>query len=230
MDEAEFDLTLARPSYDSHQTSESAASKRLRSSVAELVLETTAESIWLIDAQARTTFVNRRMARLLGYTEEEMIGRPIFDFLPQSRWETAKHNLQHRKHGREGREELELIRKDGTRVWVIGSANPIFDRDGQYAGALALLGDLTPQKERERLLKKQIIDLRARLAGRVGAGNAVRADRSAEEAGMREPFRTALVMAAYGTLLAVVAIGTAGGVISALAHRSETSPEDDSGV
>lgn len=56
---------------------------------------------------------------------------------------------------------MELIRKDGTRIWIIGSANPVFDRNGEYAGALALLGDLSPQKERERLLQKQMDDLRS---------------------------------------------------------------------
>ena len=68
-------------------------SERLRRAVGRLVLETTAESIWLIDVAARTTFVNRRMASLLGYTVEEMIGRPIFDFLDRSRWQIAEQNL-----------------------------------------------------------------------------------------------------------------------------------------
>ena len=103
------------------------------------------------------------MASLLGYTVEEMIGRPIFDFLDRARWQVAEQNLRRRKLGIEDRQELELIRKDGTRVWIIGSANPVFDRNGEYAGALALLGDLSPQKERERLLQKQIEDLRAQL-------------------------------------------------------------------
>src|SRR4051812_39481295 len=44
----------------------------LRRLVASLVLENAAEGIWLIDADARTTFVNSRIADLLGYTEEEM--------------------------------------------------------------------------------------------------------------------------------------------------------------
>ncbi|HXJ22859.1 MAG TPA: PAS domain S-box protein [Polyangia bacterium] len=180
--------------------------ERLRRSVADLVLETTAESIWLIDARARTTFVNRRMASLLGYTEEEMIGRPIFEFLDRSRWQAAEENLRKRQQGIEDRREVELIRKDGTRIWVIGSANPVFDRNGQYAGALALLGDLSPQKERERLLQRQVDHLRARVA--------------------EQPLRTAVVMGVLATFLAMVAVTTAGAVVGAALARSRR-PSDE---
>ena len=60
------------------------ASETLRRIVADLVLETTAEGIWLIDTEARTTFVNRRLADLLGYSEEEMLGKADL-FLHRSR-------------------------------------------------------------------------------------------------------------------------------------------------
>jgi PAS domain S-box-containing protein len=224
----DLDLSLRPLRQTPSQTSEPPSAKRLRRSVADLVLETTAESIWLIDAEARTTFVNRRLARLLGYTEEEMIGRPIFDFLDKARWETARQNLQSRKRGRESRDEVELLRKDGTRVWVITSANPVFDHNGEYAGALAILGDFMPQKERERLLQKQITDLRARLAGRLGVRSASRdvPPADAEPARVREPFRTALVMATFGTLFATVAVATAGGVVSSLLAQSRKTTQD----
>jgi len=47
--------------------------------------------------------------------------------------------------GVEDRQEVELIRKDGTHVWIIEWANPVFDRSGQYAGALALLEPVTAE-------------------------------------------------------------------------------------
>ena len=202
-------------------------SERIRHAVGSLVLETTAESIWLIDAAARTTFVNRRMASLLGYTVEEMIGRPIFDFLDRARWQLAEQNLRRRKLGIEDRQELELIRKDGTRVWVIGSANPVFDRNGEYAGALALLGDLSPQKERERLLQKQIEDLRAQLSERIRSRNPSRgAASSTETRGYDEPFRTIVVVGVLGTLLATVAVTTVGALLSAAFAKSDTRADE----
>jgi PAS domain S-box-containing protein len=172
----------------------------LRRKVADLVLEHAAEGIWLIDADARTTFVNRRAADLLGYTEEEMIGEHVFAFIDRERWPTADRNLKRREFGIEERLEVELRRKDGTRVWTIGSATPIFDRDGAYAGTLAVFGDLTAQKQRERRLRARIDDLTA------GAASLE------EEAPYREPFRTAIVIATCSTFVATVALVAAGAV------------------
>src|SRR5260370_8059276 len=45
------------------------------------IVETAYEGIWVIDAQDLTTFVNPRMAEMLGWTVDEMVGRPLFHFL-----------------------------------------------------------------------------------------------------------------------------------------------------
>ena len=45
------------------------------------MVETAWEGVWQIDAEHRTTFVNRRMADMLGYTREELAGRPVTDFV-----------------------------------------------------------------------------------------------------------------------------------------------------
>lgn len=195
----------------------------VRAAVAKLVLETTAEGVWLIDAQDRTTFVNRRLADLLGYAEDEMVGQSVFAFLDPTRWPIAKENLQKRRRGIEDRQEVELIRKDGTRVWVIGSANPVFDGSGSYAGTLALLGDLTSQKERERRLQSQVDELTARLAR---ASRALGSHRI-EPPPYREPFRTAIVLGTYGTLMTTVAVVTVGAVLSsALGVLRRQAPEE----
>jgi PAS domain S-box-containing protein len=41
------------------------------------IIETTPDGIWTIDAESRTTFVNRRMAEMLGYTVDEMMDQPL---------------------------------------------------------------------------------------------------------------------------------------------------------
>jgi PAS domain S-box-containing protein len=196
-------------------------SETLRRLVADLVLETTVEGIWLIDAQARTTFVNRRLADLLGYSEEEMIGEPIFSFIDRARWPAAERNLQRRALGIEDRQEVQLMRKDGSSVWVLGSANPVFDRNGAYMGSLALLGDLTTQKDREHELRAQLGDLREPPVVR-GPAPVVSAGSPGP---YREPFRTAVVVATYGTLLATIAILTTGAVLGALLGAKPKPPE-----
>lgn len=44
------------------------------------IVETSQEGIWEIDSETCTTYVNQRIAEMLGYTPEEMLGRKIRSF------------------------------------------------------------------------------------------------------------------------------------------------------
>jgi PAS domain S-box-containing protein len=177
------------------------------------VLDTMTEGIWLIDAEARTTFANKRLADLLGYTEAEMIGKPVFAFVGPERRPITEKNLTLRQLGLEDRQEVQLVRKDGSRVWALGSANPVFDANGAYVGALAVVVDLTAQKQREQGLRARVANLEARAA----------ADRAPA---YREPFRTAVVLAACGGFVATVAMATVAAVAGALFGAPPTVPGD----
>jgi PAS domain S-box-containing protein len=200
-----------------------AGAMALRRMVAQLVLDTSCEGIWLIDVQARTTFVNRAAAELLGYSEDEMLGMTIFEFMDEDRRAPARENLMRRQRGVEDRQELKLRRKDGTSVWVIGSANPVYDRDGRYAGALGLFGDLAPQKEREHRLRGEIDELRRQLAkldvAKERTREAPRATTPAEASPYREPFRTAIVLGTLGSLVAGTVILAAGSIFGGLLRK-----------
>jgi PAS domain S-box-containing protein len=192
-------------------------SAALRRMVAELVLDTTNEGIWLIDAQARTTFANRHVAELLGYGEGEMIGLPIFAFMDEARRPIAEQNLLRRQRGIEERQAVRLMRKDGSPLWVLASANPVYDRNGRYAGSLALLGDLTAQKKIEQGLRDRIEALHR-------DGKAAR--RVADQASpFREPFRSAIVLGVCGTFLATVALLTVGSVVHAVLRPAASAGE-----
>ena len=203
-------------------------SAALRRMVAGLVLDTTNEGIWLIDTQARTTFVNRHAAELLGYTEEEMIGMKVFAFMDAERRPVAEQNLLRRQRGIEERQAVKLRRKDGTAIWVLASANPVYDREGRYAGSLALLGDLTDQKTTEQHLRSRVEDLRKRLLaltlerGRPAGAPRVAAD---EPAPFREPFRSAIILGVCGTFLATVALLTAGSVVQTVLRPGAPTDE-----
>ena len=44
-------------------------------------MESSFAGIWSIDSELRTNFVNARMAEMLGYSPQEMLGRTLYDFL-----------------------------------------------------------------------------------------------------------------------------------------------------
>jgi PAS domain S-box-containing protein len=117
------------------------------------IVETAQEGIWTIDAEARTSFVNPKMAAMLGYAPEEMLGRPLLDFM-DAEWRThAAERLALRRDGVAEEHEFKFLRKDGSILWASLAATPIRDADGTYAGALAMVRDITEHHEAETLLR-----------------------------------------------------------------------------
>ncbi|MCD6286160.1 MAG: PAS domain S-box protein [Anaerolineae bacterium] len=114
------------------------------------------EGIWVIDKDSNTTFVNPSMVKMLGYTADEMIGRHLFSFMDERGVEIAARNVERHKQGIAQQHDFEFLRKDGKRVIVAMATAPIVDGDGDYAGAIAGVMDITErvrtEKERERLL------------------------------------------------------------------------------
>jgi PAS domain S-box-containing protein len=118
------------------------------------LMGTAHEGIWALDADDCTTFVNARMAEMLGYRPDEMLGRPVYDFLAAEHGRTiARARLAARREGVSDSRELRFLRSDGAEIWAILSGSPLFDEDGQYAGALDMLVDITDRKRREQALR-----------------------------------------------------------------------------
>jgi PAS domain S-box-containing protein len=110
------------------------------------IVETAYEGIWKVNAEFGTSFVNRRMAELLGYTAEEMLGRPLFDFLFESDIEQKRSDLQRRRWGVSEQLEARYRKKDGSVLWARVATSPIIGEDGAFEGALAMVSDITEQK------------------------------------------------------------------------------------
>jgi PAS domain S-box-containing protein len=118
------------------------------------IVETANEGIWVIDDQFKTTFVNRIMADMLGYSEDEMIGRIITDYMVED--ELADQNLRmtRRQKGESENYERTYRKKDGTLVWAIVSASPLINEKGAFIGSFAMLTDISEIKRSEEALKE----------------------------------------------------------------------------
>jgi len=124
------------------------------------IVETAQEGIWTIDANANTTYVNEKLAEMLGYTAEEMLGRHLFEFMDAKGRKIAERNLERRGRGIEEIHDFTFRRKDGSAIHTLLSTNPLQDKDGQYVGALAMVTDITVIKEAEIELKNSRQQLR----------------------------------------------------------------------
>jgi len=117
------------------------------------LVELAQEGIWVIDTRGDTTFVNPRMAKMLGYTTEEMLGRPPQSFMHGQSAEICMSLLELCKQGVIEEYDFELVRKDGVPIHAHVAVCPIID-DGNYTGALAVVVDITKRKGAEEALKE----------------------------------------------------------------------------
>jgi PAS domain S-box-containing protein len=58
------------------------------------IVETANEGIWTIDANSITTFMNGRMARMLGYSQDEVIGMPLHSIVSTEEHPKAATNIE----------------------------------------------------------------------------------------------------------------------------------------
>lgn len=119
------------------------------------IVHSAEEGVWEIDAQSRTSFVNPRMASMLGYEIEDMLGQPLVAFMDQEGKVMLEHNIARRQDGIFEHHEFKFQHRDGHAVWTTMATNPIFDAASRYMGALALVTDITGKKLSTELIWKQ---------------------------------------------------------------------------
>ncbi|OPY32807.1 MAG: sensory histidine kinase AtoS [Methanoregula sp. PtaU1.Bin006] len=132
------------------------AEQRIRESEEKYrtVVETAEEGIWIIDKDYRTVFTNRKMEEILGYSQEEMLGRPVWDFILPEEAGPMRSMLLERTAGRTGRYEHQWVKKDGTVIWCLTSGTPLILSDGSFAGSFGMFTDITRRKEMEEALRE----------------------------------------------------------------------------
>ncbi len=127
------------------------AEEALRASEARYrqIVETAAEGIWIVDATGRTTFVNPRLAEMLRCSVEEILARPPFEFMDPEWQAIGREQLARRRAGTAQDRDFKFRRADGTEFWGIVSARTVEGEDGEYAGVLAMITDITDRRRSE---------------------------------------------------------------------------------
>ncbi|MFH1980504.1 MAG: PAS domain S-box protein [Pseudomonadota bacterium] len=118
------------------------------------LINTMQEGLIEVDAEWRITFVNERFTEISGYNREKLIGNPFLGLVSSESLLKAKEELSNRKRGKTGSYELELIRSDGTKLFVVCSPNPSYDSEGKYLGGFGVISDITERKLSTDKLRK----------------------------------------------------------------------------
>lgn len=117
------------------------------------IVETAHEGIWVVDAEQRTTYANRRLGEMLRATPESLIGRSALDFVPSEGRAASDAGLARRKAGVAEQVEVKLRRADGTQFDARAAASPMM-KDGVFMGAVYLVTDETQTRALEAQLRQ----------------------------------------------------------------------------
>jgi PAS domain S-box-containing protein len=112
------------------------------------------EGIWVSDDRGVITYVNQRMADLLGYSNGSLLGRPVYDFLEADSRPGAKYTLSRRVSKPGQSHDLRFRRRDGTQLWGLVSSSPILSKDGNLVGTVGMVTDITERKRAEGQLRR----------------------------------------------------------------------------
>jgi len=134
------------------------------------MIDTSDEGIWVLDEHSTTVYVNNKLAELLGYQPEEMLGFLPEDFLFPEDLEDHKKKIINRRKGVLERYDRRFRCKNGDIRWAIISATPILDEAGNFHGSFAMLTDITDRIQAEKALaeKEQLLSEMSRMA-KIGA-------------------------------------------------------------
>lgn len=116
------------------------------------ILQSSADGLFGIDDQGVLTFINRAACALLGYTAEQLVGKPIHPVIHHSRPDGTPYpasecpTLGSLQYGETVRVDDEVFwHADGYPVPVMYATHPIV-RDGRIVGAVTSFVDITPQR------------------------------------------------------------------------------------
>lgn len=111
------------------------------------------EGVLHIDEKMNTILVNPRMAKMLGYTEDEMLGKPVAAFIKEKDFHLFQSKFERRKSDIREQHDFEFVRKDRSTLYAIVETAPIFEED-KFIGAVIGVLDITERRKAEEDLHK----------------------------------------------------------------------------
>lgn len=112
------------------------------------------EGVAITDMNENLVFVNDEFAGMLGYEYQELLGISIYDLIPEREKSLLKRESAKRAIGVSSGYNMVMVRKDGGEIIVRISGVPRRDEQDNVVGTMAVVTDITAERERELELLK----------------------------------------------------------------------------
>ncbi|NQT38908.1 MAG: PAS domain S-box protein, partial [Planctomycetes bacterium] len=121
------------------------------------IVETTNDFIWEVDRDLVFTYASPKVEKLLGYSSEAIVGKRPFDLMPDEEKVRVGALTERAVAARESVVRLEAthLHRNGTRVVLEISAEPICDSVNGYRGYRGVARNITEHKRAETALEQE---------------------------------------------------------------------------
>ncbi len=142
---------------------ESAAELRAREQRYRLLADNVRDIIFTMDLNFKFSYISPSVTQVTGYTVEEMMSKTVTEILTTTSIPVVTETIAKRITSQNVAEldlltpetvEVELIRKDGSTVWVEINATFLRDSDGRPIGFIGVARDITERKEAQQTLTR----------------------------------------------------------------------------
>jgi len=113
------------------------------------LLDTANEGVWTVDPEGKITYANRQIAEIFGVRLEDLRGQDFREFVYAEDRARADEIQRERRQGLRSQFDFRFRRQDASAVWCIVSSSPIRDANGDFAGTLGMLTDVTDRRRVE---------------------------------------------------------------------------------
>lgn len=107
--------------------------------VFEDIVNNAREGIYVLDQDGVVTYANGAICSMLGYKEEDIIGKTVFDLHDPPFHDRLRKYRAERAQGKTGCHESVYVTRDGQRVHAEVSAVPIMSEGGAFEGSYTLV-------------------------------------------------------------------------------------------
>jgi len=113
------------------------------------IVDSMADWVWEIDSNGCYTFCSEKIENILGYSQDEVIGKTPFDFMVPDQVERLRKIFSQIAEEKKPIKNLENwnLSKDGQRLCILTNGIPILNKNGNLLGFRGVDTDITKQKK-----------------------------------------------------------------------------------